>query len=276
VAGKISQILVKESQTVSSGQPLAVSDSTGDPNQLIELLPELKLLRQRIISKSTIDTYSLNSLDLDKLGRLESQFHQFFIHYQDWLDCRIDGSVNSELDKQVSMSELGRMQVGIQNLNKCEIEFLLSLNSFVKDIESWIARFVITSDFSGRTKFVKMLQINENIHNGEKIFYIEPISSEIYGEMKIPSNVRSQISVGQEMTIKLTDSLFERFGVLKGNIVFISDVPKDNSHLVRVNFDRTRRFIDENRMYLKPEVIGDAQISIKNESVFQRMTEYIF
>src|SRR6185503_18210577 len=81
-----------------------------------------------------------------------------------------------------------------------------------------------------------------------------------------------KVKEGQQVLIKLRSYPFEEYGMLKGRIKYISDVPyKDSVFLSRVDF-KFRKTSDMKRpIHLKQGMIADAEIVTQDATILQRI-----
>lgn len=71
---------------------------------------------------------------------------------------------------------------------------------------------------------------------GQELLYILPEGSGFHGEMNIGQFNFGKVKTGQEVIVKLRSYPFEEYGTVKGQITSISEVAKDSTYFIRVQF----------------------------------------
>lgn len=142
----------------------------------------------------------------------------------------VDNNHISQIQKQQEVIELEK------NITDQKSGLLQSLNTLKSDIEAWKQRYVATAPTTGKINFLTSLQENQMIKSGQELMYILPEGSGYYGEMHVGQYNFGKVRTGQEVIVKFQSYPFQEFGTVKGQIAFISDLPKDSTYLVKVSF----------------------------------------
>ncbi len=138
----------------------------------------------------------------------------------------------SQLQKQQEIIEIEK-EIADQRSS-----FAQSLNTLKSEIEAWKQRYVALAPASGKINFLSSLQENQIVKNGQELLYILPEGAGYYGEMYVGQYNFGKVKNGQEVIVKFQSYPFQEFGTVKGEISFISDIPKDSVYLVKVSFPK--------------------------------------
>lgn len=155
-------------------------------------------------------------------------------------------------------------------------KFLQALNSLVSQAQDWKNKYVLVSAQSGRISYAGIIQENQVLTPNQEVFYINPGNENFFGEMAIPQNSMGKVKEGQVVLIKVRSYPFEEFGMLKGKIKYIADVPyKDSVFMSKVDF-RVNKVSDMRRsIHLKTGMTADAEIITQDATILQRITRNI-
>ena len=155
-------------------------------------------------------------------------------------------------------------------------KFSQALNSLISEADDWVSKYVLTASQPGKLSFAGIVQENQVLAANQEVFYINPGNEEFFGEMAIPQNNLGKVKEGQEVLIKLKSYPFEEYGMLKGKIKYISDVPyKDSVFISRVDF-KVRKVSDMKRtIHLKQGMMADAEIVTQDATILQRVSRDI-
>ena len=151
-------------------------------------------------------------------------------------------------------------------------KFSQALNSLISQAEDWKNKYVLTASQPGKLTYAGIIQENQVLSTNQEVFYINPGNEQFFGEMAIPQNNLGKVKEGQEVLIKLKSYPFEEYGMLKGYIRYISDVPyKDSVFISRVDF-KVRKISDMKRpIQLKQGMMADAEIVTQDATILQRI-----
>jgi hypothetical protein len=128
----------------------------------------------------------------------------------------------------------------------------------------------VMSPENGKIQFVTALHQNQQIHNGQELFYVEPANNQFYGEVLAEQKGFGKVDVGQGVIVRVESYPSAEFGYLQGKITTISSVlVNDSSYLVnvelpdglRTNYGKIIPF--KNNMKAKAEIITQERRLLK-------------
>jgi HlyD family secretion protein len=172
-------------------------------------------------------------------------------------------------------------QKEILELNNQIIEekskFLQALNSLISRVGDWESRYVLTASQSGKLAYAGIIQENQVLVPNQEVFYVNPGNENFFGEMAIPQYDMGRIKVGQEVLVELKSYPYEEYGMLRGKITFIAEVPhKDSVFISKVDFKVTKISDMGRPIHLKQGMMADAKIVTQNATILQRIGRNIF
>ncbi|MDB5153566.1 MAG: HlyD family efflux transporter periplasmic adaptor subunit [Mucilaginibacter sp.] len=347
ISGKLVKLLVKENETVKTGQPLAYLESTADHREVIDLLASLKQLQNLGDKNKPIPNTFFNQEGNTQLGELQASYQTFFQEYltyrasvQNGFYVQKRAYLKKDLADQTKQEDQLRAQKKIQQqdlglakdeykmhqklaLERVETsaelrqqeskylakksplvqtdallvtantnysakqkeileldnqiaeekaKFLQALNSLISQAEDWTSKYVLTAAQSGKIAFAGIVQENQVLTPGKEVFYINPGNEQFFGEMSIPQFNLGKVKMGQEVLIKLKSYPFEEFGMIKGRIKYISDIPyKDSIFISRVDFKGGKLSDMKRPIHLKQGMMADAEIVTQDATILQRI-----
>lgn len=152
-------------------------------------------------------------------------------------------------------------------------KFLQALNSLISTAEDWKSKYVLSASQAGKLSFAGIIQKNQVLTAGQEIFYIDPGNESFFGEMNIPQNNMGKVKEGQEVLVKLRSYPFEEYGMIRGRIQYIADVPyKDSVFISKVNFKIQGSSDLKKPIHLKQGMMADAEIVTQDATILQRIT----
>ncbi|MCP9769137.1 HlyD family efflux transporter periplasmic adaptor subunit [Lacihabitans sp. LS3-19] len=142
----------------------------------------------------------------------------------------LENNTINQTQKQQEIFEIDK------NVLDQKVAVIQSINTLKSDIEAWKQRYIATAAISGKVNFLSTLQENQMVKAGQELMYILPEGSGFYGEMMVGQYNFGKIKAGQEVIVKFPSYPFQEFGTVKGQISYISDIAKDSTYLVKVQF----------------------------------------
>ena len=156
-------------------------------------------------------------------------------------------------------------------------KFLQALNSLISMAEDWKNRYILSASQSGKLSFAGIIQENQVLSINQEVFYINPGDEQFFGEMAITQNNMGKVKEGQQVLVKLKSYPFEEYGMIRGKIRYISDIPyKDSVFISKVDF-KIRNTSDQKKpIHLKQGMMADAEIITQDATILQRLTRSLF
>jgi len=152
-------------------------------------------------------------------------------------------------------------------------KFLQALNSLISATEDWKSKYVLAASQSGKVLFSGIVQENHVLSANQEVFEINPGEGGFFGEMKISQGNLGKVREGQKVLIKLKSYPFEEYGMLKGKIAYISDVPyKDSIYFSKVDFSLKQGSNLKRPIHLKQGMMADAEIITQDATMMQRLS----
>jgi len=173
--------------------------------------------------------------------------------------------------KQKEILELGNQMM------EEKAKFIQALNSLISQVEDWKNKYVLSASQNGKLSFAGIIQQNQVLQAGQEVFYINPGNNNFFGEMAIPQNNMGKVKANQEVLIKLKSYPFEEYGMIRGRISSINDVPyKDSIFLSRVDFKLKNATDLKRPVQLKQGMLADAEIITEDATILQRINRNLF
>jgi multidrug resistance efflux pump len=151
--------------------------------------------------------------------------------------------------------------------------FLQSLNRCVIELDQWILDYVLTSPVSGKITYVGPIQKNQNVKIGEELFTINSGSTSFFGELDIPQFNMGKIDVGALALVRLKSYPYQEYGMIQGQVTYISDVAqKDSLFVGRISLDHFERGnYKKSKIVLKNGMQAQVSIITKEATLLQRI-----
>ena len=107
----------------------------------------------------------------------------------------------------------------------------------LQQIHEWHEHFVISSPISGRVVFPDFWSENQSVEGGGRFATVIPLEQvEVLGRAVIPSSGIAKVQKGQQVDVKLNSFPFMEYGVLRGEVRSISEIPDQDGYVANIVF----------------------------------------
>ncbi|MBX9785114.1 MAG: HlyD family secretion protein [Chitinophagaceae bacterium] len=167
-------------------------------------------------------------------------------------------------EKRKEIAELEN-QVLIQKNN-----FIQALQTFNNQLQQWELKYILKAPVSGKVFYTSFFQENQQVKNGQLLFYVQPGNSSCFAEMLIPQYNFGKIKKGQEVFLKFQAYPYEQFGSVTGKIEFISETPSDSGFLAKVILSNGLVTNYQKSLQFKSGLLAQADIVTDNMRLLER------
>ncbi|QEC80532.1 HlyD family efflux transporter periplasmic adaptor subunit [Mucilaginibacter ginsenosidivorax] len=247
-----------------------------DINRQTGQLQQSKAIQQRNF-KLADDEYTMHKKLADQKVETQSELRQQeakFLAQKSPLiqtESALVAANNSYTGKQKEILELDNQ------ISEQKARFRQSLNSLISQAEDWENKYILRASQAGKISFPGIIQENQVLSTGQEVFYVNPGNEAFFGEMDIPQDNMGKVKEGQPVLIKLRSYPFEEYGLIKGKINYIAEVPyKDSVFVSKVDFKVGKPINNKRPIHLKQGMIAEAEIITEDATIFQRVTRSVF
>lgn len=155
-------------------------------------------------------------------------------------------------------------------------KFVQSLNNMITETNGWLKLYVLSAPVDGLVSYAGIVQENQTVNANQELFIINPANTNFFGEVYIPQDNMGKIRVGQRTLVKMRSFPFEQYGLIRGNVNYISDVAfKDSVFIAKIAFDQFENKDPEHKIVLKNGMQAEVEIITEESSLLRRFTRSI-
>ncbi|MBW1294480.1 HlyD family secretion protein [Aquimarina litoralis] len=249
-------------------------------------LTELTRRRESILSQKRLEGGALNFRKKD-FDRQQELFDKGRISQQEYEQAKIEYSQFENNYKNYD-TQLSQIKEQISNAQKTSkgTEFnqqreeislrnkvIQSFDQLKKSIKDWELRYLLQSDIEGRVSFSNYQFENENVTAGDVVFIVIPIQESLsyVARIKAPTQNSGKIKIGQKANIKLENFPDDEFGMLQGEVSYISMLPdKDGLYLIRVKLPKKLITTYNKVIPFQQEMRGSVEIITEDLRLIER------
>jgi multidrug efflux pump subunit AcrA (membrane-fusion protein) len=247
-----------------------------DLNRQSQQLNQQKQIQQRNFAIADDDYQMHKKLEKEKVetpAELRQQESKYLAQKEPLVqtESALITANNNYATKQKDILELDNQ------IREEKAKFLQALNSLISQAEDWKSKYILTAAQSGKLSYAGIIQENQVLNAGQEVFNINPGNEAFFGQMAIPQDNMGKVKEGQEVLVKLKSYPFEEYGMIRGKISFIADVPyKDSVFISKVDFKIRSTSDMKKPIHLKQGMMADAEIITQDATIMQRISRSVF
>lgn len=150
-------------------------------------------------------------------------------------------------------------------------------------IDSWKLDYLFTAPISGKVSFVRKWEEGQTIGSGEAFLTVVPGNNQnVIGIVRIPQASFGKVQVGQKVNVRLNGYPYMEYGVLTGEISYLSSVPEKGSdtrtepcYIAEIKFPSGLRTGYGRELRLIQQMDGTAEIITKDRRLISRFIDPI-
>ncbi|HLP39496.1 HlyD family efflux transporter periplasmic adaptor subunit [Lacibacter sp.] len=183
----------------------------------------------------------------------------------------LSNSINSH-NKTKELLELDKYVFDLK------IKFQSALFVLKANTQEWIKQFVITAPQSGQLYYTGFLQENQFVSSGTELFFVQPLSSNYYAELKAGQAGIGKLALDQKVLLYYDGYPSEEFGYLTGKLSYISPLPgRSDSFLVKVELPSGSLITNRGKqIYFRNNLHAKAEVITNNRRLIERFTGKLY
>ncbi len=205
-------------------------------------------------------------LDIDKSEQIKLNAE---LKYQDFLSNMSSNEVElQKFEEHVLDLELKAQKEKEQK----QIDVREAFDKMIAQIAKWEQNFLLKAPIDGSVSFIGFWSETQNVRKGDKVMTIIPSEpGEIIGRIDLPIEGSGKVEIGHRVNIQFTDYPHLEYGMVKGIIRSISQVPNDKLYKVEVELPDTLTTYYNFEIPFKQEMLGRAEIITDDRVLIERI-----
>lgn len=181
----------------------------------------------------------------------------------------VSAVINNRYAQKAKQKELLELD---KTVSEQRSAFSQALNTLQSAIAGWQAKYIARAPTAGRVIFARPLQVNQQVLIDQELLLIAPKGTVYESQLNIPQRNAGKVNPGQEVIIKFAAYPYQEFGIVRGYIRSIAEVPlKDSIFLARVTFPKGLVTSYHRQLTYKPGMTASAEIITRNSRLLERL-----
>jgi HlyD family secretion protein len=149
-------------------------------------------------------------------------------------------------------------------------------NNLKASLNSWEQNYLLVAPVSGSVTFTNFWSENQNVRAGEKVITIIPADEgSTVGKISLPLEGAGKVKVGDQVNVQFDNYPHMEFGMVKGYVSDISEVPDEGFYTVEVEFPDALRTYYDFTIPFSQNMQGSAEIYTDKKRMIQRVLDPI-
>ncbi len=189
--------------------------------------------------------------------------------WQEIVSLIAENNINvGRIEEQIVDLQLKQQEEQSRNVNILEESF----NNLKASIASWEQGYLLVAPVSGAVTFTSFWSENQNVEAGEKVLTVIPAESgSMVGKISLPTAGAGKVKIGHQVNIQFDNYPHLQYGMVKGYVSNISEVPDDNYYTVEVELPTGLRTYYDIEIEFSQNMQGQAEILTDKMRMLQRV-----
>ncbi len=228
---------------------------------------EYQLAQRQFIRDSTVHAKGAISdaeVDVSEKNKLGAQF-------------KYEQSRGNMATNEIEISKLNQKILDLQLTAREEREQMQTdvreaFEKLIGQIDMWEQNYLLKAHIDGVVSFTRYYSENQNVQTGDNVMTIIPANpGEIIGKINLPLEGSGKVEIGQTVNIQFTNFPHLEYGMVRGKIRTISQVPEDQLYVLEVELpDGLVTYYDIEIPY-KQEMLGRGEIITDDRVLIERI-----
>ncbi len=275
-------------------------------NELASAFLSLKEFRSRSIDSTRAANLENQIANYERLAQIAMS--QVFLARQEMMNAREKYAADQQLYEEGVYAKMDFMQMetqyrdklsALENAKQAETQHRITLADYQKqyeelkyalgeeerqltvalqnakaalqsDLKNWEQSFSLKADKAGKVSALTELFAGRTVQAGEPLVAIVPENQRFYVSTTVPPANFGRVEKGQAVNLKLANYNWQEFGMLKGRVAQVSEVPTELGYRVQIELNEQREGAAAN-IQLKPEMAATAEIQTQDLRLIERL-----
>ncbi len=145
------------------------------------------------------------------------------------------GLINNELqagqlEQQITTLELQKEE----QAQKLTLHVANTRQELLSQLARWKEIYLLTAPIAGQVAYLGFLENDLNVETGKPIFSIIPDKGVLMARAELPLQGSGKVKAGQQVNIRLANYPYEQFGLLRGTVQSVSEIPSEAKYFVNI------------------------------------------
>jgi len=143
--------------------------------------------------------------------------------------------------------------------------------SLRNQLQTWEMTYTLKSPVSGKVVLGNYWSTNQQVKAGDQVMTIIPDEVSIpLGKITLPMQGAGKVKAGQKVNIKLTNYPYLEYGMVRGVVSRLSEVPNQSNYMVEISLPSGLKTNYKKQLHFDQEMTGSAEIITEDMRLLER------
>lgn len=172
----------------------------------------------------------------------------------------------NELQKQLGDTEIKKSEEPY----RLEQEVMSAREMLLGQIKSWKENYLFISPSKGRLCYVGFIENNLFVNGTKEVFGIIPNEGKIIARAQLPAMGAGKVKEGQVVNIRLDNYPFAEFGMLRGKVAHIAELPVEGKYQLILELPQTLETTQKKQLAFRQQLSGTTEIITEDLRLLER------
>jgi hypothetical protein len=181
------------------------------------------------------------------------------------------GLINNELQADQLHQQVTNLQLQkAEQAQKLTLSVANSRQELLSQITRWKEAYLLTTPITGHVAYLGFLENDLNVEAGKPVFSIIPDQGILIARAELPIQGSGRVKAGQQVNIRLANYPFEQFGLLRGTVKAVSEIPNEAKYFVNIELPPKLVTSQKRTIPFKQQLSGTTEIITEDLRLLER------
>jgi len=172
----------------------------------------------------------------------------------------------NQIQKQINDLNIQK----VEQQQKLEVALSNATYELLGQIEKWKEVYLFTATRNGRIAHLGFFENDAFVEAGRPLFSIVPEKGKLMARAELPIRGSGKVKIGQRVNIRLENYPFEQFGLLRGTIHSISEIPNLDKYYISIELPDRLYTSQKKMLTFKQQLSGTTEIITEDLRLLER------
>lgn len=172
----------------------------------------------------------------------------------------------AQLSQQITSLELQKEE----QKQKLNVSMANASQELLSQLARWKETYLLTSPITGHIAYLGFLENDLHVDAGKAVFSVIPDDGVLIARAELPVQGSGKVKAGQQVNIRLQNYPYEQFGLLRGAVKSVSEIPNEAKYFINIQLPPTLITSQNRTIPFKQQLSGTTEIITEDLRLLER------
>jgi hypothetical protein len=181
------------------------------------------------------------------------------------------GLINNELQAAQLSQQITNLELQKdEQAQKLTVSVANARQELLSQLARWKETYLLIAPVTGHVAYLGFLENDLHVDAGKPIFSIIPDDGILIARAELPLLGSGKVKAGQQVNIRLQNYPYEQFGLLRGTVQSVSEVPNEQKYYVVIELPSQLVTSQKQLITFKQQLSGTTEIITEDLRLLER------